>query len=286
MAPTRYGDLSKKASNLLSDDYSFDNKFKLTTKSANGITFTSEGTLVPKKGLDAKLTAKFAAAEGVSVDKLQLTSAGRLVGEGTLKNAVKGVDFVVKVQDGAGKLPAGELEIKYSAPKLALDTTVDVVNGPSVSVQGTVQATPKLVVGASVKANTGFDAKKSLAVEDYNAGVAYQTSDVQVSLTTTKQFSGVKLATWVDVSKDTQVAAQVEASLKGRSLGDVSLTVGGAYQIDADSKLQAKVASNGTVSANYHINIRPGVKGVASAQIDALSLAGDAHKLGLSLILG
>jgi len=45
LAPVRYADLSKKTSDLLSNDYCYDKKFKLTTKSATGTVFTAEGTL-------------------------------------------------------------------------------------------------------------------------------------------------------------------------------------------------------------------------------------------------
>jgi len=285
MGPTRYGDLPKKATNLLTDDYNFDRKFKLVTKSGSGVTFTSEGTLAPKK-VDAKLTAKFAPAPGVSVDKLQLTSAGRIIAESTFKNVVKSTDVVVKVQDGAGKSPNGELEVKHTAPKFTVDAAVDVVQGPSLTVSGTVAPVDKWVVGATVKYNTNYDAKKDPVFEDYGVTVAHQTADATLALATKSKLSALSLTAYVEPSDVAQVAFQADASLKSDAkLGDVTLAVGGLYVLDKDSKVQAKVDSKGLVSANYHVNIRPGVKGVASVQIDALQIAGDSHKFGLSLIL-
>jgi len=66
----------------------------------------------------------------------------------------------------------------------------------------------------------------------------------------------------------------------------VDLTLGAIHALDADTKVQAKADSKGLVSANYIQTIKPGVKGIASVQLDALNLAGDSHKFGLSLILG
>jgi len=283
MAPVRFGDLSKKTSDLLSNDYSFDRKFKLTTRSAAGVTFTTEGTLKPKK-LDGKLTAKWSPADGLFVDKLCIASDGRLTGEATLKNAVANTDLICKVQDGAGEPPAGELEVKYTHDKFTFDCGVDVVNGPTISASGsaTVGATG-VTVGGSLKLDTKLDeANGSPELKDYNGAISYTNRDVTAVLATKDKMNTLVLSVYNDLSKDTQLGVQCnfnKAELK-------SVHAGAIYQIDADTKLQTKVDNKGIVSANYILAFRPGCKGIASVQIDALNFAGDAHKLGLSLILG
>ena len=274
---------TKQTSDLLTNDYSFDRKFKLTTKSAAGVTFTTEGTLKPKK-LDGKLTAKWSPAEGLLIDKLSISSTGRLVGEATLKNAIPNTDLVCKVQDGAGEAPAGELEVKYTNDKFTFDCGVDVVNGPTLSASGSalVGATG-LSLGASLKLDTKLDeASGSPELINYNAGVLYTYKDVTCSLVTKDKMSGFTVSAYNDLNKETQLGAQLNFS-KGELK---SLAVGAMYQLDQDTKLQTKVTNTGVVSANYILAIRPGTKGIASVEIDALNFAGDAHKLGLSLILG
>jgi voltage-dependent anion channel protein 2 len=284
MAPTRFGDFSKKTGDLLSNDYSFDRKFKLTTKSSAGVTFTTEGTLKPKK-LDGKLTAKWSPADGLLVDKLSISSEGRLVGEATLKNAVKNTDLICKVQDGAGDAPAGELEVKYTHDKFTLDCGVDVVNGPTLSASGSAAlGATGLTIGASVKLDTKLDeANGAPVLKDYNAAVSYVKNDVTCVLATKDKLKQVSLSVYNDLNKDTQLGAQCDFLSKGELK---SMQFGALYRIDADTQLQTKVDNKGTVSANYILAIRPGVKGIVSAQVDALNFAGDAHKLGLSLILG
>jgi len=283
MAPTRYGDFSKKTSDLLTNDFSFDRKFKLTTKSSAGVTFTTEGTLKPKK-LDGKLTAKWSPADGLLVDKLSISSEGRLVGEATLKNALKNTDLVCKVQDGGGQGPAGELEVKYTHEKFTFDCGVDVVNGPTLSASGSASFTNGLTFGASIKLDTKLDeGKGSPELKDYNGAVSYTQKDVTCVLTTKSKLNEVSLALYNDLSKDTQLGAQCNFLTKGELK---SMEVGAIYQIDAETKLQTKVDNKGLVSANYIVGLRPGAKGIASVQVDALNFAGDAHKLGLSLILG
>jgi len=284
MAPTRYGDFSKKTADLLNNDYSFDKKFKLTTKSAAGVTFTTEGTLKPKK-LDGKLTAKWSPADGLLIDKLSISSEGRLVGEATLKNALKNTDLICKVQDGAGDSPAGELEVKYTHEKFTFDAGVDVVNGPTIALSSSALiGTTGLTFGASLKLDTKLDETNgSPELKDYNAALHYVQKDVTAVLTTKDKLKEIQLAVYNDVSKETQLGVQCNFLSKGELK---SMSVGAIHQIDADTKLQTKVDNKGNVSANYILAIRPGVKGIASVQVDALNFAGDAHKLGLSLILG
>jgi voltage-dependent anion channel protein 2 len=284
MAPVRLGDFSKKTSDLLTNDFSFDRKFKLTTKSAAGVTFTTEGTLKPKK-LDGKLTAKWSPADGLLVDKLSISSEGRLAGEATLKNALKNTDLVCRVQDGGGDAPAGELEVKYTQDMFTFDCGVDVVNGPTLLASGSANVgTTGLTVGGSMKLDTKLDeANGSPVLKDYNAAVSYVQKDVTCVLSTKDKMKEVTLAVFNDVSKDAQLGVQCNFLAKGELK---SMHVGAMYQIDADTKLQTKVDNKGIVSANYILAFRPGCKGIASVQVDALNFAGDAHKLGLSLILG
>lgn len=283
MPPARVGDFSKKTSDLLNNDYSFDRKFKLTTKSAAGITFTTEGTLKPKK-LDGKLTAKWSPADGLFVDKLSISSEGRLVGEATLKNAVKNTDLVCKVADGANESPSGELEVKYTHDKFTADLGIDVVNGPTVSLSGSALIAAGFTLGGSLKLNTKLDdSNGSPDLKDYGAALSYVNKDVTLAVTTKDKLKEVQVSVYNDFSKETQLGVQCNFLSKGELK---SMHVGALYQIDANTKLQTKVDNKGQVSANYIVALTPTAKGIASIQADALNFAGDNHKLGLSLILG
>jgi hypothetical protein len=289
MAPTRFGDFSKKGNDLFSNDYSFDRKLKWTTVSAAGVTFTSEGTLTPKK-LDGKFTAKWSPAEGLLVDKLSVGSDGRLVGEATLKNAlVQGKvssDLVCRVQDGAGKAPQGEMELKVNGDKFALDVCTDVVNGPTVSTSASFALPRNVLLGASCKVNTKLDESSGASPEvtDYNVALSYTKGDVIASLATKSKLSEATFTLHNAYSPQTTLAMQVALTT---AKGDLkSMQVGAIHQLDADTKVQTKVDQKGVISANYILQVKPGVKAIASVQVDALNFAGDAHKLGLSLILG
>ena len=127
---TKYSDASKKSKDLLSKDYQFDKKFKLTSLTKNGVKFTTDGTLKPKLA-SGGFSASFTPIKGVKVDKLAVTTDGRFKGEASLLDAVKGAKFTVKAEDGAGKAPAGKLCVEYARENVAVDASLDVVDGPT-----------------------------------------------------------------------------------------------------------------------------------------------------------
>lgn len=283
MAPLKFKDVSKSANDLLTKEYCFDRKFKLQTKTANGVQFTTEGTLIPNKATSGKLTAKFKPFEGISVDKLCVTTAGRFQLEATLENALEGASFTVNAEDGANKAPAGAVSMKYANDSFTLNSSVDIVDGPTLYSAGTF-GFEGFVLGGEVKYNTQFDDKDAVpSLKDYNAALAYTGPDYTVSLNTKKKASEYNLAVHHAVSKDVQVASTFSLA---PSSGNKLLTLGGIYTIDRDTKFTGKVDSNGLVSSNFIQTVRPAVKLIASAQVDAKNLESNSHKFGLQLVLG
>jgi len=280
MAPTKFKDVGKTASDLISNDYCFDRKFKLKSVSSNGLKLTTEGTLKPK-GVSGKLTAEFSPFEGITMKKLGVTTEGRFQTEASLDNAIEGVTFTVKAEDGADLPPAGELCVDYKAGSGTVNASVDVcdVNGPTLYGASTF-AYENFLIGGEVRYNTGFDSTDgSPSVVDYNAALSYDGGDFIAALTTKKKLSNVTASVHQKYSKDVELATTYTHSSK-------MLTVGGIYTLDASTKLQGKLNSNGVVSANAIQNISPAVKIISSVEVDAKNFASDSHKFGLQLILG
>ena len=167
-----------------------DRKFKLSTKTADGVSFTTEGTL-KSKGFDGKLTSKFK-LDQVSVDKLSISTAGRLVAELSASKLVDGAKFSIKAEEGAGKSPEGKVCADYSTGNVSVNGHIDVVNGPTIYAASTV-GNGNFTFGAEAKYNTKFDGKGQSSVEDYNVLGAYSASDMTVSLQTSKCAQNVHL---------------------------------------------------------------------------------------------
>lgn len=282
MAPTRVGDFSKKANDLLTNDYCFDRKFKLTVKHSGGVTFTQE-TLVGKS-FDAKLTAKFAVMDGVSVEKATISNSGRFQGEMTVKFPAQNTDVVLKMEEGGGKEGAGSFEFKHSQNKFTFDNGFDVAS-TALTTSGSFAVNDQLVVGGSVKVDTRIDAGfKGAALKDFGVSAVFTDKGKQVSLVTKEKLQNATLSLHGDLDKKTVGAAQV--TVKNFDFGGASLALGAIYSIDDEQKIQAKVDNKGVISANYILQLRPQIKGILSAQVDAKNAASDTSKFGVSMIIG
>lgn len=278
MAPPKFKDISKAANDLLNNDYCFDRKFKLKTKTVSGVDLTTEGQLKPKS-VGGKLTAKFKPFQGITVDKLSVTTEGRFITEATLHDAMEGMSLTVKAQDGADKAPAGELCVNYKANNFVLDGSVEVVDGPTLY-GAACFLYEGFVLGGELKYNTLFDDKDGKSsLEDYNGALAYKGPDYTASISTKKKASEFHIGVHHAVSKDVEIATTYAHASK-------LLTVGGIYRLDPETKFQGKVDSQGIVSVNAIQQVKPKVQLIASAQVDAKNFIADSHKFGLQLILG
>lgn len=280
MAPAKFKDVAKSANDLINNDYCFDRKFKLKTKSANGLELTTEGTM-KAKGVSGKLTSKFSPFQGISIKKLSVNTSGRFETEASLDDAMEGVVFTVKASDGADLPPAGELAVDFKSGAATVNASVDVcdVNGPTLYGAGTFSY-DDFLVGGEIRYATGFDSNNgSPSVVDYNAALSYAAGDFTAALTTKKKATNVTVSVHQQYSKTTSLATTYNHKSK-------LLTVGGLYKLDGSTTLQGKVGSNGVVSANAIQKLSPAVKLISSVEVDAKNFAADSHRFGLQLVLG
>lgn len=282
MAPPSYDDISKTANDILNNDYCFNKKLKVKTKTANGVAITVENVLAASS-VSGKLTTKFKPFDGIQVNKFGVKTNGRVFVDATLDNALAGAEFTVKAEDGAGKAPSGSLSMNYSADSFKVDTNLDFVKGPTLYAAGTF-GYDGFVLGGEVKYNTEFDDSDSGAkLEDYNGSLSYVGDDFTASLSTSSKASVYGVSIHHNVSSSTKVATQFD--FNSADAGKV-LTLGGITTVDSETKVQGKIDSNGIVSANWIQTVRPQVQVIASAQLDAKNFNGDSHKFGLQLVLG
>lgn len=274
MAPTSFKDLSKKADDLLtSKDYCFDRKLKLTSKTSDGVALTMEGAM-GGKGVNGKLTSKFAPYSGIAVDKLCVDTTGRFTLESSLTDLFDGLKVTVKAADGSSKGPAGSLHAVYKTSSLNSEVSATVVGAPVVSAVASF-GYDSFTLGGSADYDTG-----SSDLKDFAAGLSYSSSDFVASVTGKKKLGAFGLGLHHQVSSDVAVGAVVdfEGGFKGA-------TIGASKKLSGDASVMGKVDSAGVVSANWIQVLSPGVKLVTSAQVNAKDFAGDSHKFGLTLNL-
>lgn len=280
MAPPGFGDFSKAANDLINNDYCFDRKFKVKTRTENGYEISSEGSLKGSSNAVAgKLTAKIPFQNGITINKLGVTHDGRFIADASFRNVIKGLSLSTLVEDGGKKAPIGELGATFKNELFTAKLKVDAMNGPTIKDSVTMRH-DKFVVGAEVKYDTGLDKKGSSGgLKDYSAGVSLIENDLIVSAKALKKLSEYELSFHHQMNSDLQVGA-VFKKAKAQTL-----TFGGLYKLDKYTTLQGKVESSGVVSMNAIQKVSKNLKMIVSTSVNAKDLAADSHKFGLQFHL-
>lgn len=279
MAPPKFGDFAKESSDLFKNDYCFDKKFKVKTKTANGFELTSEGTMKSSNNsVGGKLTSKFSLNNGITINKLGVTHQGRFFADASYNNVIDGLSLSTVVEDGGKIPPVGELGINYKHDLFTLTTKIDAMNGPTLKESLSTQY-EQFSVGGELKYNTGLDNKADASLKDYNVGVAYKDGDLCVAATTKSKMSELHVGVHHNLSKAIQIGATYQ---HGQSK---FLAFGAQYKLDKVTTFQGKLNSQGLFSINAHQKISPNMKLIASTQVNATNLAADSHKFGLQLQL-
>lgn len=286
MAPAiLFKDIGKIANNTLSDDYDFNRKLKIKTKTADGVTFTTEGAMGARNAILAKLSSAFSHSSGLNISKLQVTTHGRVVGEANVANALMdGLKLTFKVEDGSLKnaagvkyRPVGKFGAEYRAPTFSTTAEADFTNNV-VSTSGVLSIQNQFLFGASVALNV----EKS-AVSDKNVALSVVRPDFHASVVTKKNFGLISASFDHKPCSNCLVAAVLEHTLKQQTN---ALTVGGRYSPDKQTTYCGKINSDGFMSLALIQKITPVVALTTSAHIDVKNIEGESHKFGLGLTLG
>jgi len=283
MSVITYADVQKSANDLIKDSFCLDRKFKLTTKTDNGVTFTTEGSL-SDKGSDNKFGSKFK-VDFLSVDKLQATSAGRFILEASVKDIVPNLKFATKFEDGVSGSgePKGSVSATFNQPMFTVFTEIDLMKGPTLSESVTFQY-EGFIAGAEVKYDSQLEEKEPKpALSGVGALVGFAAKDFSTSLKAADMGKKLSLAVHHVVNPQSTLAVLFDLEPSGTTR---TLTVAGTYKLDDATSFAGKVDSKGIVTASHTQILRPFVKLMTSAQVDTKNFAGDSHKFGLQLILG
>jgi len=275
MAPPKFGDLGKSASDLFKDDFG-SGSVKLTLKSTtlSGAQLKVEGCRNNDNGtVCAGLETKYSCCKGVAV-KEKWCSNNVVTTELTLTDkGVKNSKLVVenKFAPTNGGMKGMQVKAEYKTDSAFVDVSTDTA---AAKVNG-VFSYRKYLFGVGTTLDTqGTISNTSFAVGYVDRDVTLNStitngSDVEGSVYHTPRSNlqaGVKFA-WNKNSQDTAFA------------------VAGRYQMDSDTFVKAKLDTNLNMGLSYTQNIRAGVKLGLYGNVNAAALSSDSHTLGMNLTL-
>lgn len=288
--PVQFKDISKAAKDLLGKGFDSANSVKVTTSAADGVTYTAQVNAKGAGKVAGKVGAKFKLSNDINVKKLELANNGTLSATvnlvGLVDNVTFSLDSVLEPLQLSGDREKCEVGIDYTHEKARVNLSISPLLPTSASVGLLVQAHDNFVVGGSYSGQ--LDDTWTHSSDD--VGVGYSKAGNTVTLTTGNFFQKFALAGYHKHSADIALAATV--GLDRSSPSSANITVGGSYQVDADTSVKGKInvpsgsTAGAAVSFGLNQKINSNVRLTAGSKISldpSDDLFGASFALGLEL---
>jgi len=265
--PTKFADIAKGTSDLLSDDYSTGISLKCK-KSAGPVAVTIETERGTGGSLSSKVGTNFSYG-GVSFDKVQLKADGGHVLETSL-SPCSPVLLTFKGNKGA------DLGLEYTKGSLVATGTLDVKDMSRFSTSACVGVGSGILVGADATYSVNG---KAAALSAYNVGASYTKGPLSLSVTTASKISQINVGTLYKVN-DTLTVASSTTHTSAKPLG--AFTVGGAYKASFGT-VKAKISTGGNVDAVVLKEVAPKVDLKATGSISSFDPS--TFKYGIGIVM-
>lgn len=271
--PGLFSDIGKKAKDVLTKDYTTDQKLTVSSYSTSGVALTS--TAVKKSGVSTGDVAAQYKHKNTIVDV-------KLDTESNIATTLTFTDILPSTKTiSSFKLPdynSGKLEIQYFHDHATLTTNIALGQSPIVDVSTTV-GTPSIAFGAEA----GYDTKSGTFTK-YNAGVSVTTKpDSSASIILGDKGDSIK-ASYVhnlDLLKRSVAVAEITRKF---STNENTVTVGGSIAVDHLTQVKARLNNNGKLGALVQHEIIPKSLLTISGEIDTKALEKN-PRFGLAIAL-
>jgi len=261
---TKFADIAKAPSDLLSDDYTTKVSLKCK-KPAGPLAVTIETDRGKDGSLSSKIGTKFTYA-GLSFDKVQFKPDGSQVLETSMK-PYPGMKVAFKGSKGA------DLCVDYSVGKIVTNTVLDVKDMSKISSSGTASIAPGVVVGGS--ATYALSGKTGITA--FNVGASYTQGPLFASVTSANKVSSFNVGLLYKVNPTLSIASSTtHSSAKPFD----TFSVGGLYKASA-ADFKGKIDCAGNISAAVITDVAPKVTLTASATAPASDLSNFKYGIGI-----
>jgi hypothetical protein len=290
---SKYSGLVKSVKDLLQKPFSYDNKVELKTKAANGTTFIADASITADGSAVANINAT--AKQGAfSVDKLTVGTEKKITGEFTYAGAAKNTDLTFKFTDGSrasGAKTTASVGAVYTNATLGVVTVdADALEGPNFEVTA-LREYKGFLLGAQTKIATsllgGGDKKAAaagpVAFTECGTILGYRTPDFTVFGQSNKCCETLDVGLVHTASPS--LTAGFLATLNFKDNKAPKVTFGGSFKVDDATTVYSTVDEGAKVSFAYKQKLNSFATVGVSTQVDALNLASDNHKFGLTLNL-
>jgi voltage-dependent anion channel protein 2 len=270
--PGFYQDIGKKAKDLINKDYTYDQKFTVSTATSSGLNFLTTGN---KKGesFAADINTTFT-HHNISAD-VKVDTKSNILATVTVDEFAPGVKSIFSFTIPDQK--SGKVEVRYTHDNVGITGAIGVAPNPVVDLTAAV-GSDGFVLGGEVSYDTG-----SGLVTKYNAAVGYTKADFSTSVHLADKGDVVKASYihLVNPVSRTQVAAEIAHRF---SKNENTFTVGGLYGLDPLTTIKGRLNNHGKLATLLQHEWRPKSLVTLSGEVDTKALDKSA-KIGLALAL-
>ncbi|PPE02366.1 hypothetical protein GOBAR_DD00605 [Gossypium barbadense] len=270
--PGLFVDIGKKAKDLLTKDYTSDQKFTVSTYTGAGVALTS--TALKKGGLSTGDVAALYKYKNTQFD-VKVDTNSNISTTLTFTEILPSTKTIAsfKVPD----YKSGKLEVQYFHDHATVTTMVGLNQTPGVDVTATI-GTPTIAFGAEV----GYDTTSGNFTK-YTAGISMTKPDSCASIILGDKGDSIK-ASYVHYMDQLKKSAAVAEISRRFSTNENTFTVGGVYAVDHLTLIKAKLNSHGRLGAVLQHEVVPKSLLTISSELDTKALE-KSPQFGLGLAL-
>ncbi|KAL6292643.1 hypothetical protein ACE6H2_000785 [Prunus campanulata] len=271
-SPAPFSDIGKRAKDLLTKDYNFDQKFTLSVVGSTGLGLTANGLKRDQIFVGDINTLYKSGNTTVDVKVDTYSNVSTKVTVSDILPSTKAV-FSFRIPDHK----SGKLDVQYLHPHAAFDSSIGLNPTPLLELSATI-GSKDLSLGGEI----GFDTASSLLTK-YNAGISFNKPDFSAALLLTDKGQTLKASYIhaVDSCNGTAVAAELTHRF---STFENSFTLGSSHVIDPFNVVKTRFSDNGKAGVLWQREWRPKSLVTVSAEYDSKAL-NSSPKIGLALAL-
>ncbi|CAK9195528.1 unnamed protein product [Sphagnum jensenii] len=267
-----YSDIGRKTKDLLTKDYTYDQKFTVSTTTESGLTFTTRGAKY-RNDFFGDVTTSFK-NKNITTE-LKVDTQSNIFATVMVDDCAPGAKavFSFTIPDHH----SGKIELQYCHEYGSVTGGIGLTSSPIVEATGCVGSD-----GFAFGGEMAFDTALGCLTK-YNAGVGFTKPDFSASLIVADKGDLLKASYLHTVSPTTKTTVAAEIAHK-ISQNENTFTVGGLYELDTITMLKTRMNNHGKLAALLQHEWRPKSLLTISGEVDTKAL--DKHaKIGLAFSL-
>lgn len=271
-SPAPFSEIGKKAKDLLTKDYNFDQKFSLSVVGATGLGLIATG-LKRDQIFIGDLSTIY--KSGNTTVDVKVDTYSNVTTKVTVSNLLPSTKAALSFKIPDNK--SGKLDVQYLHPHAAFDSSIGLNPNPLLELSATI-GSKELSLGGEV----AFDTASASFIK-YNAGISLNKHDYSAALLLTDKGQALKASYihYVDSKNGTTVAAEL---IHRFSSYQNNFSIGSSHAIDPFTIVKTRLSDNGKIATLLQREWRPKSLITFSAEYDSKAVNAT-PKLGLALTL-